>query len=80
MLVIGQYPNLKDLKITQVQKYDDYQVISFSPTLSVSFKFSNYNFNINKPLDSTPATSVGYTNFTNYTDSRLIAAIEFIAK
>lgn len=79
-MLVSQYPNLKDLKIAQIQKYDDYFIITFSPTLTVSFKINNYNFNINKPVDSTPATAVGYSNFTNYTDSRLIASIETLAK
>lgn len=79
-MLVPQYPYLKDLKIASVQKYDDYYVINFNATLTISFKLSNYNFNINKPVDSTPATSIGYSTFTNYTDSRLIAVIETLAK
>lgn len=44
------YPYLQNLKVSSVQKFDDYYVLSYGPTVSVSFKFSGYNFLINNPL------------------------------
>lgn len=86
--IVDAYPYLQNSKPVTVQKYDDYFVIAYSATLSISYKFSNFNFLINNPLTiptnvfntGEPDALGAFSNFTAYSDTRLAAVIDYIVR
>lgn len=89
-LALQKYPFLQSLKVSSIQKYEDYFVVYYGPIVSVSFKFGNYNFLINNPYQTVPnppASQVpaeglvgGFSNFTTYSDSRFTASVDFLVR
>lgn len=89
-LALQRYPFLQNLKVSSVQKYEDYFVVYFGPIVSVSFKFANYNFQINNPYQTVPNPTPtqlpidglvgGFSNFTAYSDPRFTSSVDFLAR
>lgn len=44
------YPVYKNIDVTSIQRVDEFYVVNFGATISISFKFNNFNFVINRPL------------------------------
>lgn len=44
------YPIYKNIDVTSIQRVDEFYVVNFGATISISFKFNNFNFVINRPL------------------------------
>lgn len=86
------YPAYKNLPATSVKKSDDTYVINFGISISVSFKFSNFAFSINKPLEFPAGAYVsadssfkgvminGFTPFNDSSNPQLISMLQYIAK
>jgi hypothetical protein len=85
-----RYPFLQTLKVSSVQKFDDYFVVYYGPIVSLSFKFSNYNFFINNPYQTVPNPPVtqlptevlvgGFSNFTAYSDQRFTSSVDYLVR
>lgn len=94
--ILAAYPFYKGQGTTTFQKYDGMYVLNIGIVASISFQFINGRFIINKPYDLPSVTPIpnttasaggifgvlvgGFSNFTNYSDSRFVDSIEAASK
>ena len=78
--------------VSSIQRVDEFYVINFGLSISVSFKFNNFNFVINKPLEFPVGAYVsadsafngvainGFTPFTDSTNPQFISSAQYLAR
>lgn len=88
---LKKYPEYSSSEVTLVKKVDQFYVVSLGDNISFSYRFMNYQFTINKPIDqpitsylpnsATTATMIGgWGDFTDLFNSDFQIAVNFIAK
>lgn len=86
---LKKYPEYSSSEVTLVKKVDLFYVVSLGDSISFSYRFINYRFTINKPIDQ-PITSYlpnsattmigGWGDFTDFLNGDFQIAVNFIAK
>lgn len=86
------YPAYKNIQVSSIQRIDEFYIINFGLSISVSFKFNNYNFVINKPLEFPVGAYVsadsafrgvstnGFSAFTDTSNQQFLSSAQYLVK